>query len=212
MYLYVVLNIYTHTWYDKLYPDHVVFTSGGDGSNDLQHRILLSLPLWARRLHRRSDSLLRIHTAAAATTNKPETLSAKQTQEETDDELAQPLQHSAATPPVPPTPTTIPTLFGDCLDVAAVKALAAPADSLSFRVFAVLAGATVPGTDSGTVPGTESENVPGHASATISGTASGTVPATVSGTVSGTVPAPGEESEEEGKSAAVADAARGGGT
>lgn len=64
-----------------------------------------------------------------------------------------------------------------------MKALAAPADMLPFRFFAVLVGVTVTGDGSGRDPGTFS----------------GTVPATASGTV----PGPDEESEEAEKQAAV---------
>eukprot|EP00752_Nemacystus_decipiens_P012958 g11467.t1 len=160
---------------------------GGGGKGEkrervggLVDRVMSSLPLWARRLKKRSDrcesialsrygrsggppSCLACRSssfgAGAGATAAPAGISSSaaategeqvgdagdddddEDDDDDDDNDSESISSAAA---APATGSASPTLFGECLEVAAIKALAAPGEPMPVRFFAVLAAAAAP--------------------------------------------------------------------
>ncbi|CAB1112970.1 unnamed protein product [Ectocarpus sp. CCAP 1310/34] len=125
--------------------------SGVGGSDDrkskgLVGRVMGSLPLWARRLKHRSDavheqedeSFVVSRQAGRNPAGGPSGVvvaAAEEDQEDEEDEEADKTLTAAVE-------VASPTLYGECLEAAAIKALAAPGEPLPVRFFAALAAAT----------------------------------------------------------------------
>ncbi|CAM9380716.1 unnamed protein product [Ectocarpus sp. 8 AP-2014] len=122
--------------------------SGVVGSDDrkskgLVGRVMGSLPLWARRLKKRSDAvheqeeeaLVVSRQAGRSPAGGPTGVVVAAEEEDEEDEEADATLTTAVV-------VASPTLYGECLEVAAIKALAAPGEPLPVRFFAALAAAT----------------------------------------------------------------------
>ncbi|CAM9341174.1 unnamed protein product [Ectocarpus sp. 4 AP-2014] len=138
---------------------------GGGGSSDsgvggsderkskgLVGRVMGSLPIWARRLKNRSDavheqedeSLVVSRQSSRNPAGCPTGVVAAAEEEDEEDEEADATLATAVV-------VASPTLYGECLEVAAVKALAAPGEPLPVRFFAALAAAAATGASGGGV-------------------------------------------------------------
>ncbi|CBJ48881.1 expressed unknown protein [Ectocarpus siliculosus] len=121
--------------------------SGVVGSDDrkskgLVGRVMGSLPLWARRLKKRSDAvhepeeaLVVSRQAGRSPAGGPTGVVVAAEEEDEEDEEADATLTTAWV-------VASPTLYGECLEVAAIKALAAPGEPLPVRFFAALAAAS----------------------------------------------------------------------
>lgn len=122
--------------------------SGVVGSDDrkskgLVGRVMGSLPLWARRLKKRSDAVHEQEEEALVVSRQagrnpaggPTGVVVAAEEEDEEDEEADATLTTAVV-------VASPTLYGECLEVAAIKTLAAPGEPLPVRFFAALAAAT----------------------------------------------------------------------
>lgn len=140
--------------------------SGDRKTKGLAGRVMGSLPLWARRLKKRSDAVheqeeetLVVSRQASRNPAGDSAEAAVAAEEDEEDEEASSLLATAVV-------VASPTLYGECLEVAAIKALAAPGEPLPVRFFAALASATT-SAGSGGGDGTTGadDNVDGRTSA-----------------------------------------------
>ncbi|CAM9754190.1 unnamed protein product, partial [Hapterophycus canaliculatus] len=150
----------------------------GIGSS-LVDRVMGSMSLWTRRLKTRSDErdepLVSGVATEAARTQMPE--SEEEEEEEEEEESDSGVVDSAARMAAPARALT---LFGECLEVAAVKVLAAPGEPLPVRFFASLAAAAASGeVNERIVPGADASTSGGAGSAAESDAAATVAPQTM---------------------------------